>query len=356
MKRPGVVLVGDDHALGDVLASVASALDARGHHVIRAPAAPPPHLTVFDRDDWPRYLGETDVAVVSSRISLPAELLSWAPRLKGVVFGSIGTGSCDLDMASKLGILVANGATAENVESMAEANVMLASALLLELDLKRQLFSDLASRPPAHEIGSRVLAGKTIGFVGFGRIAQQTLARLAGWRVGRVVAFARNPKPDRWPDVDFVGLADLLRISDVVLIGLPLTEQTKGLIGRAELGAMRRGSVLINTARGGIVDELALAHALHDGPLAAAAIDTFAQEPPPADHPLRQAPNAILTNHIIGHTAELFASLVPAAVDNVEALLADHEPTYIANPEALSRWRARCTRLGTTARDVNFHG
>ncbi|HEV2634476.1 MAG TPA: NAD(P)-dependent oxidoreductase [Actinocrinis sp.] len=345
MSEPGTILVGDDHALGDVFASVAEALRRRGHRVVRAPAAAAPQHTVFRPDEWHSYFGEAELALISSRTVLSADLLGWAPRLHGVVFGSIGTSSCDQAAANQLGILVANGATDENIESMAEANVMLAAALLLELMPKRQWFDARLPRPASHEIESRMLAGKTVGFVGFGRIAQQTLRRLAGWRVGRVLAVTRTPRPDQWPQVEFTDLVDLLRASDVVIVGLPLNNHTRGIIGRSSIQSMRQGGVLINTARGGLVDEVALAQALESGHLAAAAVDTFAEEPPPPDHPLRRAPNVILTGHIVGHTADLFASLVPAALDNIESLLAGRPPRYLVNPDTVSAWHARRARL-----------
>jgi D-3-phosphoglycerate dehydrogenase len=291
------------------------------------------------------------VVLVSSRTPLSRPLLAGARRLRGVVFPSIGTDSCDVAAATELGIPVANGATPENVESMAEATVMLAVALLLELPVRQHQFATCAARPAPSALTSRMLAGRTVGLVGFGRIARAVVGRLAGWRVDRVLAATRTPDPAGWPDVEFVELDVLLAASDVVSVHLPLTGETRGLLGESRLRRMRPDSVLVNTARGGIVDEAALARVLDDGPVSGAAIDTFATEPVPPDHPLRRRHDVILTQHIIGHTRELFDSLAPMAVENVACLLAGRRPRYLRNPEVLPAWRDRLRRLAARGTD-----
>ena len=122
---------------------------------------------------------------------------------------------------------------------------------------------------------------------------------------------------------------------------LPLTPETRGLLGPAELAGMKRDAYLINTSRGGIVDEVALAAALANGTLAGAAIDVFEAEPPPANHPLRGLENVILTEHTVGCTRQLFSSLVPTAVENVARIVSGQEPLHVCNRDVLERWRAR---------------
>ena len=335
------MFVGDDHVLGETLNQAAEELRGRGIEVVRGPALPPPARTLYSPEDWDRYAGRAEAVLISSRTLLPRTLLAAAPRLRGVVFGSIGCDSCDLDAATDLGIVVANGATPENANSMAEAVVMLAVALLLELPDKQRRFARRAPRRPPHAITSRMLSGRTLGLLGFGRTAQAVVRRLAGWDLAEIRVHTRSPDPARWPQVRFVGLGELLAASDVLSVHVPASEQTRGMLGAAELAAMRPGSVLINTARGGIVDEAALARVLADGHLAGAAVDTYAQEPPPADHPLRGLDTVISTDHVIGHTREMFDSLAPAAVDNVTAILAGRLPPYVCNPAVADRWRAR---------------
>jgi phosphoglycerate dehydrogenase-like enzyme len=336
------VFVGSDHVLGEILDGAAEELRARGVEVVRGSAQPPPARTLYPTRDWERYFGRADAILVSSRTLLPRPLLAAAPRLRGIVFGSIGSDSCDLDAATELGVVVANGATPQNADSMAEAVVMLAVALLLELPDKQRRFARMAARRPPHAITSRMLAGRTLGLLGFGRTAQAVVRRMAGWDLAGIRVHTRTrPDPARWPQVSFAGLGEMLAASDVVSIHTPATDETRGMIGAPELKTMKPGSVLINTARGGIVDEDALARVLIEGHLAGAAVDTYREEPPPPDHPLRGVGTVIGTDHVIGHTREMFDSLRPAAVDNVTAILAGRLPRYLCNPEVAARWQAR---------------
>ncbi|GAA0689217.1 dehydrogenase [Streptomyces samsunensis] len=335
--RRGTVFIGDDHVLGEILDEVADTLARRGHRVVRGPAQPPPARTVYPPDTWPRLFAAAEVLVVSTRTAVPAELLAASPRVRGVVFPSIGTESVDLAAATRLGVVVAHGATDENCRSMAEATVMLAAGLLLQLPLRQREFNENVARPAPSAITSRMMSGHTVGLLGFGRIAKEVVRRLDGWGVRRVLACTRHPADHGdWPQVTFTDLGTVLEQSDVLSVHLPLTQETAGLIGAAELSRMKPGSVLVNTARGGIVDETALARALSQGRLAGAAVDTFVQEPPPPDHPLRACPTALLTNHIIGHTRELFDSLAPVAVEHVQSILDGRPPRYVRNPEVLS--------------------
>ncbi|ADG78165.1 D-isomer specific 2-hydroxyacid dehydrogenase NAD-binding protein OS=Tsukamurella paurometabola (strain ATCC 8368 / DSM / CCUG 35730 / CIP 100753 / JCM 10117 / KCTC 9821 / NBRC 16120 / NCIMB 702349 / NCTC 13040)OX=521096 GN=Tpau_1543 PE=3 SV=1 [Tsukamurella paurometabola] len=336
----GTVLVGDDHTLGGVLASVAEDLARRGYSVRRLAAEPAPRRTVVTPAQWLRDHGDVDVAVISSRTALGPDVLAVAERLRGIVFGSIGTNGCDLDAATARSIAVANGATTENVDSLAEANVMLMVALLARLQVKT---AEFGSRPKASTAvsRSRMLRDKTVGFIGYGRIAQATEQRLAGWGVGRVLAHTRTPAPRRFPDVRFVDLPTLLAEADVIAINAPLNASTANLVDRDMLRRTKPGAVVVNTARGGIVDEDALAELLRAGHLGGVALDTFRAEPPSAEHPLTRCDNAIVTNHNVGHTRELFDSLVPTAIGNVADLLAGRVPAHLANPAVTTSWLRR---------------
>lgn len=335
MPRPGIapepVLVGHDHVLGDTLAAIADALRQRGYRVRRPPDRGP-ELT-------PALVQDVAVIVVSSRTRLSEELLAQAGRLRGVVFPSIGIESCDLDAATRLGVVVANGATSENVRSMAEATVMLMAALRLDLPTKqRQMTTHRAHEAPP-PVSGRMLSGATVGLLGFGRIGREVARMLETWRVAQVLVHTRSPprEPlDVAASLEFVDLPTLLRQSELVSLHLPLTAATRGIIGPTQLETMKRGCILINTSRGGLVDELALADALRTGHLAAAAIDTFTLEPPDPAHPLFECENVILTRHNIGHTHELFASLVPTAIANVDRIMTGHAPLHMCNPNVRS--------------------
>ncbi|MEV7596937.1 NAD(P)-dependent oxidoreductase [Kitasatospora sp. NPDC089797] len=319
------VFVGTDRVLDELLDEIAGQLAALGHQVVRA--ADP--REVAD--------GPLDALVLTSRTPVGPELLDRHKELKGVVFASSGFNSIDVPDATRRGIVIANGATPENHGSMAEATVMLALALRLRLADRLTAVAEQRPRPRPAELDSHSLRGATLGLIGFGRIAREVCTRLAPWGTGPVLCHTRTPRPEDWPEVDFCSLDRVLTEADVISVHLPLNAATRGLIGAPELRRMRSSAVLINTARGGIIDEAALADALHRGVIAGAAIDTFEVEPLPADSPLRGAPNILLTDHVVGHTVEMYRSLVPAAVGNTTCILRGESPPYLVNPDALAR-------------------
>ncbi len=166
------------------------------------------------------------------------------------------------------------------------------------------------------------LRGKTLGVVGVGPIGAQ-LAQL-GRAIGMTVqAWTFHPTPERSAELDipFVGLDVLLRTSDVVSLHVKLTDATRGLIGRRELAQMKRGALLVNTARGAVVDTVALVDALNAGHLGGAGIDVYDVEPLPADHPLLACEQVVLTPHVADQNPEGMEILNQGAVDNVIAFL-----------------------------------
>jgi D-3-phosphoglycerate dehydrogenase len=333
---PPRVIVPIDRMLAPCLDPVAEMLSAAGYAVAR-PATPTPL-------EWPE-LADADVVVLTPRTRFAAREIAAAPRLRGIVFPTIGVEALDLAAAEAAGLVVAHGATAEAIESMAEANVMLMAALLLDLPGKSRALRERGWRDGT--VRARMIRGKTIGFVGFGRIARATLRRLANWGVQAIYfdphvdeSCAGETRATRVAD-----LAKLLRTSDIVNILAELTAETQGMIGDAELRAMRRDAYLVNTARGAVVDETALVQALRDGIIAGAALDAFAAEPIAPDSPLRTLDNVILTPHNIGHTLELVDSFVPAAYENAVRLAAGEPPLHVKNPHVLPQWRARLARL-----------
>ena len=138
-------------------------------------------------------------------------------------------------------------------------------------------------------------------------------------------------------------LPTLLRTSDVVSVHVTLTSETSHLLGAAELRLIQPHAYLINTARGGAIDEPALYQVLRDGLIAGAAIDVFEAEPLPMDSPLRTLDNVILTPHMVGHSRELMAAIPPVAVENVLRVLRGEAPLYVKNPEVLPVWHQRLT-------------
>jgi glycerate dehydrogenase len=172
------------------------------------------------------------------------------------------------------------------------------------------------------------LSGLTIGIVGFGRIGR-AVAELAAAFGMSALAFSPHTKPS--PDfVRFVDLETLFRQSDVVSLHCPLTPETQGFVNTERLAWMKPAAFLLNSSRGQLVDETALAHALNSGCLAGAAVDVLSVEPPPPDNPLLRAKNCIVTPHLAWATRAARSRLMRIAVDNVRAFL-NGRPQNVVN-------------------------
>jgi (S)-sulfolactate dehydrogenase len=259
-------------------------------------------------DDMPRLLREAagcDALVVRNRTQVRGELLAALQRCR--VVGRLGVGLDNIDVAAcaarALPVIPATGANALSV-----AEYVIGTAMLL-LRGTYQSSSAVASGawPRAALSNGREIAGKTLGLIGFGSIGQLT-ARLAQALGMTVIAFDAMLDSDHPAylnaGVRGTGLEEVMTTSDVLSLHVPLVDSTRGLLDAARIGAMKKGAVLVNTARGGIVDELALAAALRSGHLGGAAIDVFGSEPLPASPHFDGCPNLVLTPHIAGVTAE----------------------------------------------------
>ena len=258
--------------------------------------------------------------VINSRgaVRWPAEVLQRLPELRLIATCSIGTDMIDLEAARRHGVVVSNqpGRTAPVVAEHA-LGLMLALA-------KHAAFHTAqirAGRWP--RVDGVYLRGKVLGIVGTGDIGAET-ARLGNALGMRVVAWTFNPSPERAAQlgVRYVELEELLAGSDVVSLHLRLSGESQGLIGARQLALMKPGAMLINTARGGLVDGTALADALERGALFGAGLDVFEREPPPPDDPLlHSSERVVLTPHAADMTPEGVELLNEGAVDNVIAFL-----------------------------------
>ena len=298
-----------------------------------------------DREQIDALLPETDIIVSLPRFGVTAEMIARAPRLRAINSIVIGTDTIDVDACTEAGIIVGNGAIPENYLGMAEAAVMLIVALIKDMRRKEAAMRAGQFRPPVMK--ARLVRGKTVGLIGLGRIGNGVVARLQGWEVQILAHDPFLPAGTSVPGVELVSLEDLLRRSDVVSIHTPMTKQTRGLLGAKELALMQPSAYLINTARGGIVEEQALADALNQGVIAGAAVDVFTQEPAPPDNPLWSVdPEKImLTGHNIGHGLEQHPKFLEAAVQNILREAEGELPVYVVNPEAEGRWRERLAKL-----------
>jgi phosphoglycerate dehydrogenase-like enzyme len=300
---------------------------------------------VVQYTDYPQFerqsatvLPRASVLVAVSSFPCTRELMVRAPELRAVVSPFIGTEGFDEGAATALGIIVANGQVAENFLSMAESTILLVLASLYSLHWWEQQLRENAPHPP--RVPGRMLHGRTVGMIGFGHIARAIADRLHPWgvRLQTYVPRLRLALPDQ---VTRVELDELLATSDVVCVLASLNAETRGLLDLRRLRLMKPDAVLVNTARGGIINEQALVQVARERPALRIALDTFAEEPLPIDSPLRSLPNGILTPHAIGHTREALAALHPAAVENVLRVLGGDLPLHVRNPEVIPQWTRR---------------
>ena len=257
--------------------------------------------------------------LINSRgmVEWTAEVLRGLPKLKLISLCSIGTDMIALDAAKKKGIVVCNqpGRTAPVV---AEHSFGLMFALA-----KRTAFMTSAMQAGKWlRMDNVYLQGKTLGVIGTGHIGAE-MARLAKVIGMNVIAWTYNPSKERARQlgIQYVTLQDLLRMSDVISLHVKLTDDSYHLIGERELALMKPNALLINVARGPVIDTDALVRALNNGHLNGAAIDVYDQEPPPTNHPLLKCEHVILTPHCADMTPEGVDLLNEGAVDNIIAFL-----------------------------------
>jgi phosphoglycerate dehydrogenase-like enzyme len=307
-------------------------------------------VTVLDRPlsdgDLDGLAGVRVLLAIRERTRLDGELLDRLPDLELVLQTGGHAYHVDREAATRRGIVVALSRRAQ----MASASVPELTFGLMLAVLRRihPLAAQLAAGEWPAAMGG-TLAGRTLGILGLGRHGRP-VARIAGAFGMLVLAWDRNPgrdDPDDEPVAERLPLNDLLERSDVVSVHLKLSPESTGLLDRDRLARMPPGAILVNTARGAIVDEPALVDALRDGRLAGAGLDVFATEPLPADHPLRTAPNVVLTPHIGWKVEEVFAEWAEIAAEQLAAWLAGRLPAdEVLDPAAAEVPRDRHGGLG----------
>jgi phosphoglycerate dehydrogenase-like enzyme len=283
-------------------------------------------------------LTDVDAVVAAPSFFFSRALMTSANRLRGVVSPVTGIDRFDIAAATDLGIIIANGQTSENTESMAEATILLVLAAIYDLNGTEAVLRQNLPRPA--QMSARMLRNKTVGLIGFGQIARAIVGRLIGWNL-TIQAYTRRTRDDAPDCVHFVGLDDLLRTSDVVCVLSSLNDESRNLLNADRLRLLKKDAVLVNTARGAIIDEAALYETATQRPDLRLALDTFTTEPLPPQSPLRDLPNTILTPHMLGHTQESLAALPDIAIENVQRILAGQLPVYVCNPDVVTRWQTR---------------
>jgi glyoxylate reductase len=289
--------------------------------------APPPEALAAAARDCDGLL-----CLLTDRID--AALLAGCPRLRVLSSCSVGLDHVDLGAATARGIPVGHtpGVLAETTADLAFALLLAAARRVVEADrFVREGRWTWEHRWDPEAFLGRDVHGATLGILGLGGVGRAVAARARGFGM-RVLGWTRTRRAVE--GVEPVTLEALLEGSDFVTLHLALTPETRGLLDARALDRLRPGAILVNTARGGIVDEDALARRLHDGRLAAAALDVFAGEPLDASSPLLDAPNLVLTPHIGSASIATRVRMAELSVDNLLAGLEGRPMRHCANPEA----------------------
>lgn len=315
--RPRVLLTGPMDPEGErLIAEVAE--------VVLAPDARPETLR--------RLVADADVLVVRS--ALPADLLDHAPRLRGIVRHGVGVDMIPMAAANARRLPVANvpGSNRHAVAEHAIGAVSLLRRRTARMDaLLRQAGWD-TSRALADEAGE--LHGQVLGIVGLGEVGTR-IAEIAHHGYGMQV-LGHQRRLDALPAfVEGAALDELLARSDAVVLACPLTDATRGLLDARRLALMPRHAVLVNVARGAVIDEEALLVALRERRIAGAALDVYTTQPLPAEHPLLALDNVLLTPHAAGLTVQSMQRMSLGTAEAVRCLLDGRLPRHLVNADAL---------------------
>ena len=313
-----------------------------GHEVVIGRPLDQPGRRAYTEAELIEASRGVDVILASHLETISRGVLEAGPDLRLVIVPFIGTDKIDLAAASKAGVLVANSPTPENFIAVAEATIGLILMLLKrikhnEAKLRR---GEWAQRQDRGEF----LFGKTVGLVGLGRVGSHVARRLINWDVRLLAADPYLPAGQAEAlGATLVDLPILLAESDVVSVHASLTDETRGLIGEKELRRMKPGAVLVNTARGEMADEEAVARALSEGWIAGAAIDAFVKEPLGPGNPLREVDpeRLILTPHNVSHSEAGRRANLRLAFEQILAAGRGEPPNHCVNPDAIPRWRIK---------------
>jgi D-3-phosphoglycerate dehydrogenase len=270
----------------------------------------------------------TAAIVLVREAPLPAERIARLERCRAIVRYGVGVDNIDLAAAAARGIYVAN------VPDYGSHEVAEHALALILATARRIAQRDRAVRAGAWGVGAREpiarLAGSTLGLIGFGRIAETLWRKTAA--LGFAATLVHDPVRTTFPDgVRPVDLDTLLAGADVISLHAPLTDATRRLVDADRLAHVRPGAVLVNTARGGLIDEAALLAALDEGRLRGAGLDVFEEEPLPADHPLRDRPQVVLTDHTGWYSDASLDELQRGAATEAARVLRGEEPENWVN-------------------------
>lgn len=260
-----------------------------------------------------------DYILAGGRLKITEDVLDKAVKLKMIQRSGVGLDALDLEAIKKRNIpLYVNQGV--NAESVAEHTLLLMLACLRKLPTINQRTKNGIWEKQKQGVQTAELRGKTIGIIGMGNIAKTLVGLLKPFAL-KILYYNLSRMPSAFEfenDMTFVSLDELLESSDIITIHCALTPETSNLINSSSIHKMKDNAILINTARGGIVDPAALAAALRKGKLSFAALDVHTTEPIPDDYPLKDIENVILTPHIAGVTADSFRAMMRDAFRNIE--------------------------------------
>ncbi|MHB8521383.1 MAG: phosphoglycerate dehydrogenase [Limisphaerales bacterium] len=309
-------------------------------HGARCELVVPPRAGPFPADELLQLLPGANAVLASMDKFTDAVLSSSsAADLKIISRWGVGYDAIDVPAATRLGVVVAYTPGLLN-----EAVADYAFALLLALARRVHLGHLSMTQGTWTPAWGHDVAGKTLGILGCGRIGQAMARRASGFNL-RLLGYDVAPTPDAEKlGIEFVSLDELLAHSDFLSLHAALTPQSRGLIGADQLRRMKPTAYLINTARGAFVDETALGQALQEGWIAGAALDAFVTEPLSAEHPLRRAPNVLLTPHQASFARETGARVSNSAAQAIVDLMNGQKPQFVVNPDVFNSTTLR-TRL-----------
>ena len=281
---------------------------------------------------------EADIVIV--RANLPPILFERATRLRAAVRHGAGLDMIPVDAATRAGVLVANVPGA-NARTVAEHVMWTSMALLRKFrsvdgDLRQKGW--LAGRD--HAVAGHDLSGRRMGIIGFGAVGRN-VGEIAAKGFGLDVIVNTRTRREMPAHVCHASVDELVVASDIVVLCCPLTPETTGLINRERIGRMKPGALLINVSRGPVVEDEALIEALSAEQLGGAALDVFATQPLPPDHPYFRFDNVIITPHMAGITEESMMRMGIGAAEETIRVLGGELPVNFCNPEVLERYRLR---------------
>lgn len=288
-------------------------------------------------DTQQAYESMTDAEILILRIfKAPRKIIERNQKLKMILRWGAGFDSVDIEAAGQHGVLVTNTPGA-NANAVSELAVMLMLAVGRKLLCHTESLESGIWSKNTFLNSSFCLHNKLVGIIGGGNIGRQVAKKVQAFG-----ASVQYYDPIRLPEeternygLTHVSLDTLIQTSDIISLHVPLTDETKHMIGANEIQQMKTGAIIVNTARGGLIDDYALAEAVRTGKLAGAGLDGVEREPLPVDDDLLKDPNIIVTPHVGGGTADIGDEIIPMLAQNIRDYAAGKEPAYIVNREYL---------------------